>query len=226
MRKVPYINAVGALMYLAVTTRPDIAYTTSTLARFNSNPGRQHWLAVKHLFRYLKGTMDLKLVYSPDSSTKEIFTTYTDADFAGEPNSTRSTGGYLVKVGTGAVDWSSKLQKMVGLSSTEAEYVAAVEAGKDIAWMRNLFTELGYDVESKPSILHIDNQSAISVAKNPEHFGRLKHIKLRMYWLRDVVEDGMIEPVFRPTAEMPADLLTKPLARVKVALFRSMMGLQ
>ena len=170
--------------------------------------------------------MNLKLVYSPDSSTKEIFTTYTDADFAGEPNSTRSTGGYLVKVGTGAVDWSSKLQKMVGLSSTEAEYVAAVEAGKDIAWMRNLLTELGYDVESKPSILHIDNQSAISVAKNPEHFGRLKHIKLRMYWLRDVVEDGMIEPVFRPTAEMPADLLTKPLARVKVALFRSMMGLQ
>ena len=78
----------------------------------------------------------------------------------------------------------------------------------------------------KPSILHIDNQSAISVAKNAEHFGRLKHIKLRMYWLRDVVEDGMIEPVFRPTAEMPADLLTKPLARVKVALFRSMMGLQ
>ena len=115
---------------------------------------------------------------------------------------------------------------MVGLSSTEAEYVAAVEAGKDIAWMRNLLTELGYDVESKPSILHIDNQSAILVAKNPEHFGRLKHIKLRMYWLRDVVEDGMIEPVFRPTAEMPADLLTKPLARVKVALFRSMMGLQ
>ena len=92
--------------------------------------------------------------------------------------------------------------------------------------MRNLLTELGYSVENKPSTLHMDNNSAISVAKNPEHFGRLKHLDLRYYWLRDVCQTGMIDPQFCSTEEMPADLLTKPLARVKVALFRSMMGLQ
>ena len=142
MSEVPYINAVGALMYLATCTRPDIAYTVSQLGRFSSNPGKQHWAAVKHLFRYLKGTTDTKLTYSPDPASKSLFTVYTDADFGGDPDTGRSTGAYVVKMGTGAVDWSSKLQPIVTLSSTEAEYVAAVEAGKEICWMRNLLTEL------------------------------------------------------------------------------------
>ena len=226
MSKVPYINAVGALMYLATCTRPDIAYTVSKLAQFNTNPGRQHWIAVKHLFRYLKATMGLKLTYAPDPSSKELFTTYTDADHGMDTDSRRSRGGYLVKIGTGAVDWSSKLQSIATLSTTEAEYIAAVEAGKEIAWMRNVFTELGYPVTDKPSILHVDNNSAISVTKNPEHFGRLKHLDLRFYWLRDVCEAGMIDPAFCPTTEMPADILTKALVKAKVVLFRSMMGLQ
>ena len=129
-------------------------------------------------------------------------------------------------MGTGAVDWSSKLQPIVTLSSTEAEYVAAVEAGKEICWMRNLLTELGYPVEGKPSVLHIDNNSAISVARNPEHFGRLKHPDLRFYWLRDIVEAGLIDPQFCPTAQMPADMLTKALPMPKVAEMRTLLGLQ
>lgn len=94
MSKVPYINAVGALMYLATCTRPDIAYTVSKLAQFNTNPGRQHWIAVKHLFRYLKATMDLKLIYAPDPLSKELFTTYTDADHGMDADSKQSRGGY------------------------------------------------------------------------------------------------------------------------------------
>ena len=82
MQSVPYINAVGALMYLAIATRPDIAYSVNVLCRFSSNPGVEHWKAVKHLFCYLKGTMDLKLTYSP-SSSGELFTTFTDADHTG-----------------------------------------------------------------------------------------------------------------------------------------------
>ncbi|MGH7239236.1 MAG: hypothetical protein ACREHG_04115 [Candidatus Saccharimonadales bacterium] len=83
MKKVPYINAVGALMYLATTTRPDIAFTVSALARYNSNPGYGHWKATQHVFRYLKGTMDLKLTYGPDPEATELFTTYSDADHGG-----------------------------------------------------------------------------------------------------------------------------------------------
>lgn len=224
MHTVPYLNAVGALLYLSLTTRPDIAHAASVLARFSSNPGPIHWKAVKHLMRYVKGTKNLKLVYRPDESG-QLFTSYADADHGGSKDSGKSTGGYLIKCGTGAVSWRSKLQPIVALSTTEAEYVAAVEAGKEMIWMRNLLGELGYKFTA-PSILCMDNQSAISVAKNPEHHGRMKHLDLRWYWLRDVVEDGLITPQFIPTAEMPADLLTKPLPRVKVETCREMMGLR
>lgn len=227
MQNIPYINAVGALMYLAVSTRPDIAYTVSTLARFNSNPGKTHWAAVKHLFRYLKATMDLKLTYGPSPSTSppsEMFSTFSDADYGMDLDTGRSTGGYIIRIGTGAVDWSSKLQKVTALSTTEAEYVSAVEAGKSIYWMRNLLTELGYDFPSS-STLHMDNNSAIAVCKNPEHFSKLKHMNLRLYWLRDSVQAGIITPQFCPTEEMAADLLTKALPPVKVKYIRTMIGL-
>lgn len=225
MNNTPYLSAVGALMYLATTTRPDIAYTVGVLARFNHNPGVQHWTAVKHLLRYLKGTVDYSLILGPDPSSKELFTTYSDADHGGCKDSGHSTGAYIIKMGSGTVSWSSKLQSLVALSTTEAEYISAVEAGKEICWMRNLVEEMGFPMTT-PSVLRIDNQSAISVAKNPEHHGRMKQLDLRFYWLRDKVEEGVIAPNFVPTAEMPADLLTKPLDRLKVNLFCKMMGLE
>ena len=136
MEKVPYLSAVGTLQYLATTTHPDISYTVGVLAHFNSNPGLEHWKAVKHLFRYLKGSLDYKLVYSPTDSSKP-FITYTDADHGGNPDNGRSTGGYTIIMGGAAVSWSSHLQPVVSLLTTEAEYIAAVEAGKEIIWMRN-----------------------------------------------------------------------------------------
>src|SRR5882757_5305471 len=204
MKSVPYINAVGSLMYLALTSRPDIAYSVGVLARFNSNPGPLHWKAVKHLLRYLKGTINLCLTYGPsDSDSSEPFISYSDSDHGGNPDSGKSTGGYVVKIGCGAVSWSSKLQTLVTLSTTEAEYVAAVEAAKEVVWMRKFMTELGYP-QHAPSLLLMDNQSAISVSKNPEHHGRMKHLDLRFYWLRDVVEAGTIDPSFVSTNDMAA----------------------
>ena len=127
-------------------------------------------------------------------------------------------------MGTGAISWSSRLQSIIALSTTEAEYVSAVSAGQEIIWLRNLLSEFGYKLDS-PSTLRIDNQSALSVAKNPEHHGRMKHLDLRYYLLRDVVEQGLIRLEYIPTAQMPADLCTKALGRLKVAEARSMMGL-
>ena len=225
MRSIPYLQAVGSLMYLAVATRPDIAYAVGVLARFSKNPGLAHWKAVKHLFRYLKGTLDLKLTYAPDPTSTELFTTYTDADHAGNPDNGRSTGGYVVKMGTGAISWSSKLQGIVALSTTEAEYVAATSAGQEILWLRNLFQELGFPV-SGPSTLLLDSASALSVAKNPEHHGRMKHLDLRFYWLRDEVDKGIIFLRHVGTAAMAADILTKALGRVKVLEMQEMLGLK
>jgi hypothetical protein len=224
MKGIPYLAAVGALMYLATSTRPDIAYTVGCLARFNSNPGIIHWHAVKHLLRYLKGTADYSITYAPDPSSSELFSTFSDADHGGCKDTGRSTGGYQVKIGSGAVSWCSKLQNIVALSTTEAEYIAAVSAGKEIRWMRNLLVEIGFPATA-PSILRIDNQSAISVAKHPEHHGRMKQPDLSWYWLRDVVHKEIIAPTFVPTTEQPADILTKALARPKVELFCEMLGL-
>jgi hypothetical protein len=223
MSQYPYISVVGSLMYLALTTRPDIAYAAGVLARFNSNPGLAHWQAAKHVLRYLKGTVDHRLVYRP-SDSPEPFITYSDADHGGNPDNGRSTGGYVVKIGSGAVSWSSKLQSLVALSTTEAEHISAVEAGKEILWMRNLLGELGFKI-SGPSILRMDNQSAIAVSKNPEHHGKMKHLSLCLFWLQDTVDDGLIAPTFVSTQNMAADIFTKALDRVKLQNCVGMLGL-
>jgi len=120
------------------------------------------------------------------------------------------------------VSWRSKLQPFVTLSTTEAEYIAAVEAGKEIKAFRSLFWEMGRLVTT----LLIDNQSAISVAKNPDHHGRMKHLDLRYHWLRDEVEYNHISPHYIPTGENAADILTKALDRVKLETLRAMYGLE
>src|SRR5271156_4833866 len=131
----------------------------------------------------------------------------------------------IQKMGTGAISWSSKLQSIVALSTTEAEFAAATSAGQEILWLRNLLTELGYQMDS-PSSLNIDNQSALSVAKNPEHHGQMKHLDLRFYWLRNEVEKGSMNLMHLRTEVMPADILTKALGRVKVEEMVRLIGLQ
>ena len=130
MQTVPYLSAIGSLQYLATMTRADIAQVVAYLAHFNCNPGLQHWAAVKHLFRYLKGTLEYKLTYSANGSSD--FVTYTDAVHGDCVDSGHSTSGYITLLAGGAIGWSSKLQSIVTLSTTEVEYVAAVEAGKEI----------------------------------------------------------------------------------------------
>ena len=123
----------------------------------------------------------------------------------------------------GAIGWYSKLQQSTALSTTQAEYMGAVEAGKEISWMRNILSEFGYTVQG-PSTLKIDNLSAIEVAKNPEHHGRMKHMDLCHYWLRDQVERLVIKPDPIPTAEQVADMLTKCVPVPKVRFCREQMG--
>ena len=121
MHQTPYLSATGALMYLATTTCPDITYTVGVLARLNSNPGWTHWLTVKHLLHYIKGTIDYSITYSPDSAQPETFIMFSDADHGECKDTGHSTGGDVVKMGTGVVSWSSKLQNVIALSTTEAD---------------------------------------------------------------------------------------------------------
>ena len=223
MKGLPYGRAVGKLNYLALATRPDISFSVSTLARFSSNPGPAHWQAVKHLLRYIKGTMDYKLTYGASPHPTQ-FVTYSDADYAGDLDGAKSTSGWVVLMGGGAVSWSSKLQTRVALSTTESEYIAAESASREMAFLRFVLEDLGYSVPL-PRALSMDNQSAIAAAKNPEHQGRMKHMNPIFHALRDSVEHGEVQPVFVPTTEQAADILTKPLDKTRVQAGIQMLGL-
>ena len=169
--------------------------------------------------------MDYKLTYNGLGVEGVTFQTYCDASHGDCLDTGRSTGGYVTTIAGGAVSWSSKLQTIVALSSTEAEYMIAVEAGKEILWMRNVLREFGYPQEGA-SPLWIDNNSAISVSKNPEHFGRMKHLDLRFFWLRDVVESGRIAPLHIKGTKQPADCVTKALPLPAIQLARTRLGLR
>ena len=223
MKDKPYLSLIGALRYLADGTRFDIAYAVGVLARFSANPGPMHWAAAQHVLRYLQGTKHYALVYRKGVEG-EPFITYGDADLGGNLDTGKSTTGYIALMSGAAISWQSKLQSIVAKSTTEAEFVAASTTGNEIMWLRNVLKELGFEVK-QTSVLFLDNQSAVQVAKNPEHHGRMKHLDLTYFWLRDVVEKGFIKPVYVSTVDNPADLLTKALQPVKFDGFRAMCGL-
>ncbi|GLT26815.1 hypothetical protein SLA2020_018570 [Shorea laevis] len=150
MSSIPYSSAVGSLMYAMVCTRPDIAHAVGVVSRFLSDPGKIHWEAVKWIFRYLRGTTKLCLTFG---QTEAILKGYTDADMAGDLDDRKSISRYLFTFAGGAVSWQSKLQKCVALSTTEAEYIAATEAGKEMLWMKRFLQELGIEAERVHSIL-------------------------------------------------------------------------
>jgi transposase InsO family protein len=224
MKDKPYLRAIGKLTWLANGTRPDIAYAAGVLARFNNCPGRAQWTAVKHLLRYLKGTIDYKLHYG-STPHPAAFASFSDADFAGDADSAKSTTGFVLLMGGGAVSWSSKLQSCVSRSTTEAEFIAGESCSREMAFFRYILEDLGYKVAT-PQALGMDNQSAIRVAKNPEHQGRMKHLNPIYYGFREQVEAKEVAPYFVPTADMPADILTKALTREQVEKCVSFLGLQ
>jgi hypothetical protein len=224
MRTVPYVSAVGALMYLAIATCPDIVFAVGVLCHFMVCPGPEHWKAVKHLFCYPHGTIDCRLTYASDASAPQPFYAYSNTDHSRNHNNRRSTSAYVVKIGSGTVLWMLRLQPIVALSTRETKFIAAASAGQEVVWMRQLLGELGFLIAG-PLLLLLDNQSAIQVGKNPEHHGCMKHLNLRFFWLRNVVTAGQIALHYIPAVDMAADLLTKGLAHVKVAAAIAQLGL-
>lgn len=210
MEKIPYSSAVGSLMYAMICTRPDIAYAVGVVSRFLANPGEKHWAAVKWILRYLRGTSKRCLCFGKG---KPVLEGYTDADLAGDIDSKKSTSGYLTTFTGGAVSWQSKLQKCVALSTTEAEYIAATEACKEMLWMKNLLLQLGIDQESY--VLKCDNQSAIHLAKNSTFHSRTKHIDTRYHWIREVLEEKQIHLDKVHTDDNWSDMMTKVIPTKK-----------
>lgn len=137
--RLQYQSAVGSLMYAMLGTRPDLAYAVSVVSRYASRPNNSHWQAVKRILRYIKGTLALELTFKGSLRALEG---YTDADWAGDRDTRRSTSGFLFNLGSGAISWSSKSQPTVALSSCEAEYMGQTQAIKEAVWLKSLLDQL------------------------------------------------------------------------------------
>lgn len=213
MDKVPYASCIGSLMYSMVCTRPDLAYALSVVSRFISNPGDEHWKALKWIMRYVKGSLDIGLVYSADAHYETEIAGFVDSDYAGSLDTRRSLTGYAFTALGGCISWKSNLQKVVALSTTEAEYMAATEAIKEALWLKGFAAELGFN--SEDITVHCDNQSALHLMKNPMYHERSKHIDIKLHFIRDVVSANEVCVKKVGTENNPSDMLTKyvPLSK-------------
>ena len=191
--------AIGSLLYLAMATRPDIAYSVILLARFASNPSIEHKNAVNNIFNYLSKTKDLGIIYSKDENINYI-SGYCDADYAGDIASAKSTSGYIFYIANGPITWKSKLQSIIAQSTTEAEYIAINIAAKEAVYIKSLLKELGYYKQNKLP-LYTDNNGALLLAKNPVFHERTKHIAVKYYYIRGLINKGTLDLIYIPTKE-------------------------
>ena len=198
-----YQSLVGALLYCATNTRPDICYAVGMLCRAMSRPTPELLVAAERVLGYLIRTKHIGLRF--EASERPLHG-YSDSDWATQ----HSTSGWVFMLNQAAVAWGSKKQKSVALSSCEAEIVAASEAAKEAVHLSELTRELGLGTDVAPDMF-IDNKSAIDVAYNPQHHGRMKHVERRHFFVRELVEEHKIRCPFVSTVDNLADFFTKPL---------------
>jgi hypothetical protein len=216
-----YQMVIGSLLYLMLGTRPDIAFAVTKLAQFAARPSEEHFNKALYICRYLRGTSKYCLTY--DGTSSQGLIACTDSDWASDPKHRRSQTGYFLKMAGGAISWTSRAQKTIALSSTEAEYMALSDCSRQVVWMHTLMGELGYHL--KPIPICGDNQGSIFIASNPVTEKRSKHIDIRFHYIREVIERKFAEVYFIDGDKNPADLLTKNLGSVKFLLFRPEYGL-
>ncbi|GJQ75229.1 hypothetical protein Trydic_g9829 [Trypoxylus dichotomus] len=173
--KQPYRELVGALTYLSLCTRLDISFEVSYLAQFNDCHRNEHWSAAARVLRYLKGTMNLGIVYK---TNKLDLRSYVDVDWGNSATDRRSYTGYYFILSGAAISWESKKQQTVALSTTQAEYMGLTEVPKEAIYLSRFLIELGVERLADVKIYN-DNLSALRFAENPTYHARSKHIDIR-----------------------------------------------
>ena len=220
-----YQQLVGSLMYLSCATRPDISMAVNSCAQFMTNPGPTHVEAAKHVLRYLKGTRESGISYGrADDGMENVLYGYCDADHAGDKDDRKSVGGYIMMLNNGPISWSSKKLKVTSLSSFESEWYSASLCGCEVESLRRLLDDLGY-TQTSPTTLYEDNAACI-YSSDPDRpmSNRSKHIDTRVYRLRDLVRDGVLQLVKVESGGQMADGLTKAMPAPAVADFRKFMS--
>ncbi|GJR65958.1 retrovirus-related pol polyprotein from transposon TNT 1-94 [Tanacetum coccineum] len=216
-----YRGMIGTLLYLTAS-RPDLQFAICMCARYQARPTEKHLNAVKRIFRYLKGTVHRGLWYPKDSSI--ALTAFADADHAGCQDTRRSTSGSIQLLGDRLVSWSSKRQKSAAISSTEAEYIALSGCCAQVLWMRSQLTDYGFGFNKIP--MYCDNKSAIALCCNNVQHSRSKHIDIRFHFIKEHVENGVIELYFVNTEYQLADIFTKALGRERIEFLINKLGMR
>jgi hypothetical protein len=225
--KLPYRELVGALLWAAAATRPDIAFAVGQLSQFLANWGRVHWNAALHVLRYLKTTRTMALTLGNRGPLKDIrIMGMTDSDFANCVDSRRSVGGYCFSIGGGAISWSSQKQARVTTSTTEAEYYAAADATKEALWLRSLLHEIGFSQKDKPTLIQMDNQPAERLMDGPANHMRTKHFHVDAHFVCERVADKEVYFKYVRSADNIADIFTKQLPYPQHARLRKRLGVE
>ena len=218
---IKYREVIGTLMYISTVTRPDITTAVHLLSRKSENPSQQDWKAVKRVVGYLKGTQDEKLKIQ---SNGKRLTMYVDADWAQDRESRKSTSGFTILFGDSCISWKSKKQTCVALSTCEAEYIALSESAKELLWILQLTKDMELD-QHNPIPVYEDNQATIKVAENEKSNFRMKHLDIKFHKIRELITSGVIQLHHCPTDKMIADILTKPLPRIRFEDFKAKLGI-
>lgn len=217
----PYRQLIGCLMYAMLGSRPDLCASISYFSRYQCNPTAEQYSYLKRVLRYVKSTIDLKLIYKRNDDT-DIVRGYADADWASDTSDRKSITGYVFMVYGSTVSWLSRKQPTVSLSSTESEYIALSTAACEAIWISALLNEL--NINSKSTVIYEDNQACIKIAEEPREHKRMKHIDIKYNFIREVIRNGKIKIVYIPTADQLADMMTKALPRVKFEYLKSKIG--
>ncbi|XP_022570911.2 uncharacterized protein LOC106407057 [Brassica napus] len=213
---------IGCLRYL-LHTRPDLAFSVGLLSRYMHDPKASHGTALKAVLRYLKGTTSLGLVYKRSSGI--VLKGFSDSSHNIDEDDGRSTTGHIFYLNDCPITWCSQKQETVALSSCEAEFMAATEAAKQAIWLQELLEEVLEETNEKV-VIWLDNKSAIALTKNPVFHGRSKHIHKRYHFIRECIENELVDVQHIPGAEQKADILTKALGRIKFKEMKDLVGVQ
>jgi hypothetical protein len=208
-----YRSIVGCLSYLVNMTRPDLAFSYSQLSKFVQYPGMAHLEAAERVLQYVRGTYDQGIsFYDLGPDKRNILGGWVDSDFASDIDSRKSMTGYLMSLNGGPISWKSSRQGGVTLSSSEAEFVAASQAGQEVVYLRALLRGFGY-TQKGPTEIWEDNASCIMMSENPTNRDRSRHVDVKVHFLRDLVRDGHVKLLKCAGPQNVSDALTKSLPR-------------
>lgn len=224
LHDIPYQEIIGCLLYISQVTRPDISFVINMLSKYNNKPEIEHWIALKRVMRYLKGTENYRLRYKkqPDESMTHG---YCDADWASSEDDRRSCTGYTFQFQGGSISWNSRRQPTIALSTTEAEYMSLSSCVQEALWLKQFQEELWPQLKNEAMVIYCDNQSCLKLAGTDGYHSRTKHIDVRHHFVREQVLGGCIQVRYIQTDQMVADALTKGTSHSKLEFCSSNMGL-